>query len=49
MSSVYGKGYHDGVRDTKGGRAAGCMKSCLMLVGAITLLFLCLVVTGLGG
>lgn len=49
MSSVYGKGYHDGMRDAKGGRFAGCMKSCLMLVGAITVLFLCLAVTSMGG
>ena len=40
---VYGKGYHDGQRDAQSGnRFGGCMRNCLMVVGAITLLFLCL-------
>ena len=45
----YGKGYYDGQQDAKGGGFAGCMKSFLMLVGALTLLVVCLAITGVGG
>ncbi len=44
----YGKGYYDGQQDAKGGRIAGCIKSLLMLIGAIVVIFVCLAITGVG-
>lgn len=47
-NASYGKGYYDAQQDAKGGRVAGCIKSFLMLIGAIVVIFVCLAITGLG-
>ena len=47
-NASYGKGYYDAQQDAKGGRVVGCIKSILMLIGALVVIFLCLAITGMG-